>query len=84
MRDRGFTPTQLRQLEAIVRRATEVPQQVRELPHDPGRIYFSGSLDSRELLGNIADGLTGHLTRKLTAVVDVAPSVLDWVKRALP
>lgn len=58
MRDKGFTPTQLEQLNRIIEYQLSV-QQGQESDPAPGvrRINFSGSLDSRELVGNILDGV---------------------------
>ncbi|ERB55313.1 hypothetical protein N806_29735 [Rhodococcus sp. P27] len=58
MINRGFTPAQRAELESIVKAAVREAIQP-SLPPSDGvkRINFSGSLDSRELVGNIVDGI---------------------------
>ena len=58
MMNRGFTPAQRAELELIVKAAVREAIQPQS-PESDGvrRINFSGSLDSRELVGNIVDGI---------------------------
>ena len=55
MINKGFTDKQLEQLNSIIREHVAQAQ----VPTEPGvrQIRFSGSLDSRELVGNIVDGV---------------------------
>jgi hypothetical protein len=68
IRDRGFTPTQLRQIDDAVRAAlAELPAAPVCAGADPRRIEFRGSLDSRQLVGNITDGIVHYALEQITA-----------------
>jgi hypothetical protein len=79
--DRGFTPRQREQLAEIVRTelAGATPAGCPR-PADPRRIEFSGSLDSRQLVGNIADGIVHYTLGQLTAApAAIAGRLARWV-----
>ncbi|RYE91761.1 MAG: hypothetical protein EOO77_47745 [Oxalobacteraceae bacterium] len=58
MLNRSFSPAQQIELERIVKNAVHEALQGQTPPAEGvRRINFSGSLDSRELVGNIVDGV---------------------------